>query len=216
MEKNIYVVFSCTHYRVGKMIRALTRGQYNHVSIALDRDLSRMYSFARRYYSTPLLGGFVKESLSRYYFNGKASNCTICQIPVSATQYTTLEKQLEKMYAHKEQYLYNYLSVLTVPFRRRVPVRNALLCVEFVADILSRLDTPVASGKFYTVRTLSTLLEAFAIYTGTMPMSTEYDRDYFAPKPVTHPLITSLRNIFALFPRLHKSHEKPHSNEQYH
>ena len=205
MEKNIYVVFSHTHYRIGKIIRALTRGQYNHVSIALDRDLSRMYSFARRYYSTPLLGGFVKESLCRYHVNGKSSTCSICQIPVSAAQYTAIEKQMDEMYAHQEQYLYNYLSLLTVPFRRRVPVRNALLCVEFAANILSQLDTSVKEGKFYTTTDLYTLLAPYSVYTGIMPLPTEQDDGFFKENPVPHPHTATIRDMFALLPRFGKN-----------
>ena len=208
MEKKIYVVFSSTPYQTGKLIRKLTGSQYNHVSIALDRDLSQMFSFARRYYRTPLYGGFVKESLSRYHIDGKPSLCMICEIPVSTAQYAALERKLNEIHARKEQYIYNYLSLLAIPFGRRIQVREALLCVEFVSDILSQLDTPVVSGKFYTVKTLSTLLESFTVYSGTMPAPVEYDRAYFAPKPVPHPFLASLRNIFALFPRLHKTGEK--------
>jgi hypothetical protein len=63
----VYIVFSSTPYRIGKFIRRLTREAYNHVSIALDPDLTKMYGFARRYYRTPFYGGFVRESLSRYH-----------------------------------------------------------------------------------------------------------------------------------------------------
>jgi len=204
MEKNVYVVFSYTHYRMGKLIRSLTAGQYNHVSIALDQDLSRMYSFARRHYRTPLYGGFVKESLSRYHVNGKPAFCMICAIPVSANQYAALEMQLEEMYARKDQYLYNFLSVLSMPFGRRVPVRDACLCVEFVSDILSQLDTPVTEGQFHTTSTLCTLLEPTVIYTGVMPAPTEYDEAFFLQKPVAHPAFVTIRDMFALLPRLSK------------
>lgn len=208
MQDAIYVVFSSTPYRIGKLIRKLTAERYNHVSLALDEDLPCMYGFARRYYRTPLYGGFVRESLSRYHVNGKPSLCMICRIPVSAAQYASLNMQMEEMYAHKEQYLYNHLSVWTLPFRKRVHVQDARLCVEFVADILSRLDTPVKKGRFYTVGDLRALLEPYAVYEGTMPAPTAYDEDYFARKPVPHPFISSIRDIIALFSRLEKASEK--------
>lgn len=204
MDKSIYVVFSNTPCRIGKLIRSLTGEQYNHVSIALDRDLSRMYSFARRYYRTPLYGGFVKESLSRYHADCKPALCMICAVPVSIAQYTALEAHLDEMHSHKEQYLYNYLSALTFLFRKRVHVRDARLCVEFVSDTLSQLDTPVDNNKFYTTKDLCTLFERLAVYTGPMPAPAEYDEVFFAKKPVPHPHLTSIRHMIALLPRLRK------------
>ena len=87
MEKqHIYVVFSSTPYKMGKFIRAMTRESYNHVSIALDESLSQMYSFSRRYYRTPLYGGFVHESRSRYHVNGDATRICLCALPVTSQQ----------------------------------------------------------------------------------------------------------------------------------
>ena len=57
----LYVVFSATPYRMGKLIRFVTREPYNHVAISTEASLTRMYSFARRFYRTPFYGGFVTE-----------------------------------------------------------------------------------------------------------------------------------------------------------
>lgn len=51
--KYLYIVFSKTHSRMGAMIRLITAGQYNHVSVACRENLSDLVSFARRYYKTP-------------------------------------------------------------------------------------------------------------------------------------------------------------------
>ena len=132
MNKYLYVVFSSTPNKMGTLIRGFTGGQYNHVSIALDESLSQMYSFARRYYHTPFYGGFVKESVSRYHINERCAHIRICRLSVTDAQYRSLESHLADMLKRQDRYLYNHLSALTVPLRRRVKIRDAYICVDFV------------------------------------------------------------------------------------
>lgn len=104
--KKVYIVFSSTPFRMGKLVRQLTGDKYNHISISLDRELTRMYSFARRYYKMPFYGGFVRESVSRYNLDGKTTQVCICAIPVTTSQFEILETQLHTMETNKEHYLY--------------------------------------------------------------------------------------------------------------
>lgn len=201
-NRYLYIVFSSTPYRVGKMIRKFTREAYNHVSIALDGDLNQMYGFARRYYHTPLYGGFVKESTSRYHFNGQTAQVRICRLPVTGAQYQQISTRLHTMHAQKEQYLYNYLSVFVAPFRRLVPVKNAYICVEFCARLLQEISFPVERRKYYSVGDLEALLRPYAVYSGPIPDTHGLDEAYYAEKPIPHPIWTSLRSFLALFPRL--------------
>ena len=112
MSNYIYVVFSSTPYKIGKTIRALTKEQYNHVSIALDAELTQMYSFARRYYKTPFYGGFVKETLSRYQLNKNKATIHICKIPVTKQQYDKTRIRMRQMLRNSKRYLYNHISIL--------------------------------------------------------------------------------------------------------
>ena len=142
MERYVYVVFSSTPYRIGKAIRGITRQKYNHVSISLNRDLTQMYSFARRFYRTPFYGGFVKESRARYHLKGVPSQIKICRLPVSLEDYDALAGRLQAMYARREQLLYNHLSIVTIPFCRLVHLKDARVCSEFVAEQLQLLGWP--------------------------------------------------------------------------
>ncbi len=199
--KHIYIVFSSSPYRIGKLIRRATGEEYNHVSIALDEGLTRMYSFARRYYRTPFLGGFVKESLSRYHVNGKATQIRMCRLEVNDQQYSALEHKLEEMYANREHYLYNHLSAITALFHKAVSLRDAYTCVEFAVPILRDLGVTVAPSKYYTVGDLAKLLSGNVVYTGPIFEAAESDGEYFAKKPVPHPILASLSGFLALFKR---------------
>lgn len=202
MQHYIYVVFSATPYLIGKAIRRITGEVYNHASIALDEDLTRMYGFARRYYRTPLYGGFVRESRSRYHVNGKSTHIHLCRLPVTEQQHKALEAQLTQMYSKRDQYIYNHLSALGALFHKPIKAKEAYTCVEFCVQILHELGIDADPNKYYSVGDLEQLLHPFAIYTGPMPSDGEFDAVYYAKKPIPHPTLTTLRDIFKLLPRL--------------
>lgn len=199
----IYVVFSSTPNRVGRLVRQVTGETYNHASIALDENLNSMYSFARRYYHTPLYGGFVKESLSRYHQNGQVARISICRIPVSEQQYKDLEHLLSNMYKNRGHYLYNHLSALGATVRKRISARDAYTCIEFCVNILRWLGMDVDPEKYYTVCDIKNLLSNYCIYTGPVPVG-DYDADFYQANPVSFPTIRTLKDMFKLLPRLGK------------
>lgn len=198
---NIYVVFSSTPYRIGKLIRGLTHEKYNHISIALDENLTQMYAFARRYYRTPFYGGFVRETRSRYHLNGEAADIRICRLPVTPQQYETLSHTLDDMNKNQEAYPYNHLSVPAALFRHPVKVRDAYTCIEFCVHILLTLGIDLDPGRYYSIGELEQLLHPYTIYTGPMPAAEEYDYDFYASKPVRQPVITTLSSILTLLQR---------------
>lgn len=200
-EKYLYVILASTPYRIGRIIRRFTGEKYNHVAVSLDESLTPMYGFARRYYRTPLYGGFVKESLSRYRVHGQVTDIKICRLPVTDEQYRRLRDLFAQMYAQKEHYLYNHFSVVTACFGRLAPAKDAYICVEFGVHILQQIGIDVDPKKYYSVGAVEQLLKEYVVYTGPIPEGA-YDDNYYAKKPVSHPFLTTVRDIFALIPRL--------------
>lgn len=199
---HIYFVFSATPYKIGRFIRRFTGEAYNHVSIALDANLTEMYSFARRYFHTPLYGGFVKESLARHHVFGQRTDILVCALPVTKQQYDATAARLRDMYKEKERYLYNHFSALTVPFRKTVPVKDAYICVEFAAGILDSLGYLPKEAGYCTVGSLQQLLQPYAVYNGPVPEPEDADPEFFARHPV--PYFTTLRFFGTLLSRLGK------------
>lgn len=204
MGQCIYIVFSSTPYKIGSMIRAVTGESFNHVSIALDSDMKEMYSFARRYYRTPLYGGFVRESTSRYYISGRRARIQICRIPVTPGQYQMLAQRLHRMLGNREYYLYNHLSIFTIMLRKPIPLKGAYTCVEFCVECLHELGLPVTPGKYYTIGMLQHILKDQVIYEGPLPDTGAFDSVYFQRRPVCFPILHTLRDMAALLPRFRK------------
>ncbi len=203
MHSYIYVVFSATPYKMGKLIRTVTGSTYNHMSISLDSELNRMYSFARRYYRTPLYGGFVRESLNRYQKNAVRSQIMICRIPVTTARYATLEQHLSLMETRQHRYLYNHLSALSSLLRVSVPAKDASTCVEFCVQCLHTAGFPVIPGHYYSIPQLAALLQPYTIYRGTAPDPKDPDTGFY--RKVPHPSLYTLRDLFRLLPRIGKS-----------
>lgn len=198
----LYIVFSSTPYKIGKAIRYITQEEYNHVSIALDPQLQQLYGFARRYYRTPLYGGFVKESPARYHLNGCTAQICVCRVPVTDSQYQSIAELLCQMHLEQDKYLYNHLSILGAPFRRPIVAKDAYTCVEFCVSILQKLDYDLDSRKYYSVNDLLEILSPHKLYTGAFPPAQQTDPAFFAEKPIAAPLRTTFRDMLRLLPRL--------------
>lgn len=200
----IYLVFSSTPYRIGKVIRKLTGERYNHVSISLNESLEPMYGFARRHYHTPLYGGFVRESKARYCPKGMTTDICICRLPVTPEQLLQLELRLSQMYLKKDRYIYNHLSILGTPFRKSVKVKDSFTCVEFCVELLHDLGFGVTPEKYYTVGELHRIFHIHTIYTGIMPQGETADPDFFEKKSIPYCISATVRGFAQLLPRIGK------------
>lgn len=198
-QKYLYVLFSATPYRMGQFIRAVTGDRYNHVAIGTEEDMSNLYAFARRYYHTPFYGGFVKEHPCRYRHKGVTADTKVFRIPLTQRQWLRLQELLSTMRAEADLYLYNHLSALLAPLHRKVRVRKAYTCAEFVVSVLSTLGFDFDPRHFYTIGDIAERLESYHFYSGAFPVVTEDDPAFFQPHPVAHPIVVSTRDILRLF-----------------
>lgn len=201
-QKYLYVIFSATPYRIGRMIRNVTGEPYNHVALATEDTLQELYAFARRYYVTPFYGGFVTERPDRYRHNGIISDVQIYRLPLTKYQWQRLEKLLLHLQENPDRYLYNHLSVLTAPMHHKIKITDAFTCAEFTVCVLDYLGFRFDPDQFYSVCDIAKELAPYHLYTGAFPEETASDPAFFHPRPVEHPLLLSARDFFLLFWRI--------------
>lgn len=170
--KYIYAAVTSTPCFTGRLIRTVTNSDYNHVSLCLDPKLEEMYSFARRYRSTPFCGGFVRESSNRYKQKGRVAKLLLYKIPVSDDEYLDLENKLKKFIHDNSDYVYNNLSAVMSLLHLKMKVKNSYTCVEFASELLSNLESmkPTLTRKFYSIDSLRTALAPFLAYEGPFPV----------------------------------------------
>ena len=135
--KKIYVVLSYSGTTFSKFLRLFTKQKYVHVTIAFDEDLTRAYSFGRKFLRIPLPGGFIKEDFYKYcsYFKNYISK--IYEIDVENEKYNNLLNDLENNYINQiEKYKYNIIGLYFIWRNKIMHRKYHFVCTQFCAKML--------------------------------------------------------------------------------
>ncbi len=137
---NLYIVISQTGTVLSRILKRITGAEYNHASISLAEDLSKMYSFGRRNPYNPFWGGFVLESPHTGTFRRFSSTkVLVLGMNISENQYIELSRLIDTMWKVRKRYRYNYIGLFVAIFHKTVKKNNCFYCSEFVADILMKI-----------------------------------------------------------------------------
>ena len=136
-NKQIYIIITHTPSVVSKIIRRFTHTPYNHVSVSLDAELEKMFSFGRWYKYFPWIGGFVRESphfgtLGRF----QDTEAIVLRMNIDEEVYDGISKRLEDMLVHKYTYKYDSLGLILAIFGKTRKRENHYYCTAFLRDLL--------------------------------------------------------------------------------
>ena len=96
--KSVYILLTRSQTYVGRFIHLMTGDEYTHVSLALDRDLERLYSFGRKYMHFALPGGFIPENIhGGIYQRYSAAQTLIYELTVSQEVYDQIEYRINRI-----------------------------------------------------------------------------------------------------------------------
>lgn len=140
--RSVYILLSRTRTILSRLIHAATGDGYTHVSIALDRDLTELFSFARRHSLTPLPAGLIQENLHTAIFarNGK-SRCALYRIDVTDGQYDAIRNKVDAMLTERKAYKYSIIGLFLCKLDLVHERHRHLFCSQFVANLLQEVDT---------------------------------------------------------------------------
>ena len=212
-KRFLYVLFLITPFGTGKLIRTVTGFSYNHMGIAFSPEIKYFYSFARYNKKTPFFAGFTKESALRYNNNGKIAKVKICAVPVSEENYQEAKKYLDYIKDHADDYIYNFASAVSFPFRKRVIIKKSYTCAEFVLSMLRRFsDVPgLREEKFLSIKETCEILDPYTVYEGSIEKffeGADWEGDAFLEeKSVYSCWKDTFLNILRMFRRLIKNEE---------
>lgn len=136
-QKQIYIVLSQTGTILSRLLHAITKKEFNHSSISLNRELTRMYSFGRRNAYNPVWAGYVKES--PYFGTFKRfpkTKITVVELQVDAETFDDIAAELEEMYARHKKLRYDILGLLTAAFGIHYKREDYYYCSDFVRQVL--------------------------------------------------------------------------------
>jgi len=137
--KKVYIILTYTGTWLAKIVRYYTKREYSHVSISLDENLQRMYSFGRKNPYIAFWGGFVHESAKYGTFKRfKNTKALIYQVYVSEEQYERLSELILKFKKKRKLYRFNVLGLMGVAFSKKRKKENYFYCAEFVQYMLEQ------------------------------------------------------------------------------
>lgn len=135
--KKIFIVLTYTGTFPAKIVKFWTRKSYSHVSISLDENLTRMYSFARLGQYNIFHAGFLHEYINKgIYKRFENTEALIGYLEVSNRQYKRIEKDIEEMEKDREKYKFNIMGFLAVTIKKKRKRKNYFYCAEFVRYLL--------------------------------------------------------------------------------
>ena len=135
-KHNIYLVFSKTGTWLSTSIGLVTSIPYPHVSLSLDTNFNKMYTFGRINVDNPFSGGLTIENLHCGVYNNPGCKCLIYTIPVSTEQLVLLNKQLSEYYSSDINYKYNFLGLFGILLDKPLKRTNHYFCSQFVSKLL--------------------------------------------------------------------------------
>lgn len=137
-NKRIYIVLTKTNTLLSTLIGIIKNNEYTHASISLNKNLSTMYSFGRKYTYNPFVGRFVKENLNEGVFGlQKKLNGLVMELVVSTEQYEKINDLLNEFIENSRAYKYSYSGLIYSLLNIEACSRDRFLCSEFVYYILS-------------------------------------------------------------------------------
>ena len=148
--KKIYIVMLVLPTFINKLVYFLTGFEYTHFSLALDKDLKKLYSFQIKNKSTTLVGGFMEEE-QVFYFHGKKDislKQIIYEIPVSNEEYLEIVNFLNTI-KNDNEYTFNYVSAWLMFVFGGVKSYKAYHCVEFICEVLNKIKEINLPKKTY-------------------------------------------------------------------
>ena len=135
--KKIYIILSHTGTTLSNIIKSYTKDEFSHVSIALDADLTQMYSFGRLNPYNPFWGGFVHEEVNKgTYKRFKKTRANVYSLFVEDEQYEKLKQRINYFITNKEKYKFNVKGLFFVSINKPIRRKNSFYCAEFVRHVL--------------------------------------------------------------------------------
>ncbi|MBC3516905.1 hypothetical protein H8K20_10905 [Neobittarella massiliensis] len=150
----IYIMFTHTGTWFSKVLRLITRNEFTHVSISLDKSLTQLYSFGRNTIKErPWEAGFVHEDpRGGVYKELSGTHCVVYQLEVSSEQYLRAKQIIEYFLRNQSEFKYNFPGLFFMAMGWPKRFRRRFVCSQFVAFVLENSGTLHFEKDFSLIR----------------------------------------------------------------
>lgn len=139
--KKIYILLMHTNTIPAKIIKFVTRYEYSHVGISLEKNCNTIYSFGRRKFNSILNAGFcIEYKEGKFFEKFNKTMCRIYEVEITDKQYEDIEKLINKMKINMNKYKYDYIGIVARFLGIPIILKNKYVCSYFVATILQKAN----------------------------------------------------------------------------
>ena len=165
--KQIYIVLTHSGSLLSRGIKFVKKYEYTHVSISLDKELNKMYSFGRLHPYNTFLAGFVQESPKYGTFKrfSKTKTKIFC-LNITEEQYKKLKKIIKYFERKRKYYKFNALGLFSVALNVKITKENSFYCAEFIKYVLDKAKIKTNLPEIVTPEDFQHLNNISPIYIG--------------------------------------------------
>lgn len=140
-ELYVYLLLTYTGSILSTVIRKLSDYPYSHIAIGLDNSCQTFYSFGRKYFSNPLIAGFVSEDVKEgVYTRFKNTEFGLYRLKVTEKQFRNIQLVFEEFEENKKNYRYNFIGLVAAKAGYPMKRSNSYFCTEFASEVLERAE----------------------------------------------------------------------------
>lgn len=168
--KYVYLILTQTDTYISRIIRHYTGDRYNHISVALEEDLSEMYSFGRRNPYIFFYGGFIVENPTKGTFKRFPKTiCKVLRLSVTEDAYKMITEIIRRFLSERKSFKYNIRGILKA--RKRINYQKSyrkFYCTQFVKYLLlcARVVPESFFGEVVAPEDFAKIENAQVIYEG--------------------------------------------------
>ena len=136
--KKVYILLSKNRTVFSRAMSMVVTDEFTHASISLDREMTQVFSFARRYDHIIIPAGLVREDLDSGVFGRNPdAPCAVLELQVTDAAYSGIVRTIYAMMTCAEEYKFSILGVLLCKFDISMKREGYYFCSQFVAELLS-------------------------------------------------------------------------------
>ncbi len=141
MSKKVYIILSHTGTLLSTLIHLYTKDEFSHVSIALDQNLSHMYSFGRLNAYNPFIGGFIHEGINfGTFYRFQRTFVEIYSLEVTNEQYILIKNEIYKIRDLSKFYKFNFIGLCAIALQIKYRSKYSFYCAEFVKHVFDEAN----------------------------------------------------------------------------
>jgi len=136
--KKVYILLSKNRTVFSRAMSMVVADEFTHAAISLDREMTQLFSFARRYEHIIIPAGLVHEDLdSGVYGRNPDAPCAVLELQVTDAAYAEIVRRIYSMMRYAGEYRFSILGVLLCKFDISMKRDGYYFCSQFVADVLT-------------------------------------------------------------------------------